>query len=400
MPAAVPARRRLVCETTGPVGSHHGETSGASHLDTAESASRLAGMGDIENAADGWLWGGPEPLADRYDLALLDLDGVVYLVGEPIEGAPAAIAELRRRGGAVVFVTNNASRSPAEVAELLTDRGVTAAPREVLTSSRTAASLMRDRLPADSTVMVVGAAALAAEVSEVGLRPVWPAESTAVSAVVQGFGPAVGWEQLAEAAIAVREGAWWVATNPDRTMPSPRGELPGNGSLLRVVATAAGREPDVVAGKPGPAMFRQAAEAHSGASPIVVGDRWDTDIAGGRAAGLPGLLVLSGSTSPAQVLRIPPEGRPRYLAWTVAGMLDAHPEVTRSGDEVHCGGWRVRVDGADTWLAGSGEPLDALRAMAEAAWSWLDTHPGEDFAMPKADGTSAAQALDVLRMSG
>jgi len=356
-------------------------------------------MGEVENAADGWLWGGSDVLADRFDLALLDLDGVVYLVGEPILGAPAAIAEVRRRGGAVMFVTNNASRSAAEVAELLTDRGVTAAPREVLTSSQTAAALLRTRLPEDSTVMVVGAAALAAEVSAVGLRPVWPAESTAVSAVVQGFGPAVGWEQLAEAAIAVREGAWWVATNPDKTMPSPRGELPGNGSLLRVVATAVGREPDVVAGKPGPSMFRQAADAHPDTSPIVVGDRWDTDIAGGVAAELPGLLVLSGSTGPAQVLRIPPEGRPRYLAWTVAGLLDAHPSVTRSGGEIHCVGWRVRADDDGVWLSGAGDPLDALRAMAEFAWSWQDAHPGEDFPMPTADGTSAAQALDVLRMS-
>ena len=345
-----------------------------------------------------WLSGSVVPLNQRYDVALLDLDGVVYLIGEPIDGAPEAIEELRRRNVAPMFVTNNASRSAQDVAELLTRRGVPAAADEVLTSAQAAARILADRLPADSTVMVVGSAALAAEVHAAGLKPVWPAESTAVSAVVQGFGPAVGWEQLSEAAIAVREGALWVATNPDKTMPSLRGELPGNGTLVAAVATAAGREPDEIAGKPSPVMFRQAADRHPGSEPIVVGDRWDTDIAGARAADLPGLLVLSGSMDAAKTLRIPPEGRPRYMAWTVAGLTDPHPEVRVEAGAVECRDWRATADRDVVTLSGNGDPMDALRALAECSWQWIDA-TGGPVPPVRAESTSAAQALDVLELT-
>lgn len=346
-----------------------------------------------------WLSGGPTPLNRCHDVALLDLDGVVYLLGEPIKGAPEAIAGLRDCGVAPFFVTNNASRSASEVAELLTGRGVMAATEEVVTSAQAAAKLLRERLPADAAVMVVGSAALAAEVQAVGLSPIWPAESTAVSAVVQGFGPAVGWEQLAEAAIAVREGAFWVATNPDKTMPSLRGELPGNGTMVAAVATAAGRLPDAVAGKPGPAMFRQAAQRHRDAKPIVVGDRWDTDIAGARAAGMPGLLVLSGSNDASDVLQIPPEGRPQYLAASIAGLADAHPEVALDGNVVGCRGWRADVTDGSLHLSGTGDPMDALRALAERAWRWMDD-TAEVVSDVRADGGGAAQALDHLGLGG
>ncbi|GAA4891678.1 hypothetical protein GCM10023223_00030 [Stackebrandtia albiflava] len=364
-----------------------------------------------------WLWSEPERLTARHDSALLDLDGVVYLLGEPIRQAPEAIESLRAAGVPPVFVTNNASRSATEVAALLSERGVPAEPDEVRTSAQTVAVLLRERLPSGSNVMVVGTSALAAEISSVGLRPVWPAESTAVAAVVQGFGPGIGWEQLAEAAVAVREGALWAATNPDRTMPSPRGELPGNGSLVSVVAAAVGRSPDLVAGKPGPLMFRQAAEQAGARRPLVVGDRWDTDIAGGNAAGYPGLMVLSGSMSPWDVLATPPHARPRYLAWDLGGVNDPHPVVGRDGDgSVRCEGWRVSETAGVVRLAGAGDPLDALRALAEFTWGRTPAppenavgggvaprkHDGDltpQIPVPEAAGDTAAQALDVLGLS-
>ena len=117
------------------------------------------------------------------------------------------------------------------------------------------------------------------------------------TAVIQGFAPTVGWTDLAEASFAIAAGAAWIATNPDTTFPTERGLAPGNGSLVRAVATAVGREPDFVAGKPDPALFHLAASRLHAQRPLVVGDRLDTDIAGGISAGMRTALVLTGVTS-------------------------------------------------------------------------------------------------------
>ncbi len=196
-------------------------------------------------------------LVDRYDLLMFDLDGVVYLGTEPVPGAVEAISRLRRRGTAVAYVTNNASRRAAEVSSLLNSLGVPAEPAQVTTSAQAAAVVLAERFAPGSAVLVVGSAALAAEVAAVGLRPVSGAGDSP-AAVVQGYGPEVGWALLAEACVAVRAGAFWLATNPDRTLPSPRGPLPGNGALVAAVATALDRAPDLVVGKPAPTLFEQA----------------------------------------------------------------------------------------------------------------------------------------------
>ena len=132
---------------------------------------------------------------------------------------------------------------------------------------------------------------------------------------MQGYGPQVGWADPAEACVAIRAGAWWVATNTDATMPSPRGPLPGNGSMVAALSTALdGRSPDLVVGKPEPTLFHVAAQGRGARRTLVVGDRLDTDIAGARRAGMDGLLVLTGVTTPADVLRAEPHERPTHLA--------------------------------------------------------------------------------------
>ncbi|HEY1175865.1 MAG TPA: HAD-IIA family hydrolase [Phytomonospora sp.] len=324
------------------------------------------------------LGGGPEPLSARFGLLLLDLDGVVYLLDHPIDGVIDTLAAHRGEGGRVVFVTNNAARSPETVAGALSGMGVSADPDEVLSSSRTAATVLAGRVPAGSAVLVVGTASLADEVRGAGLKPVEAAEGP-VAAVVQGYSPEVGWRELAEATVAIRDGALWVATNPDLTLPSKRGPLPGNGALIGVITTALERGPDVVAGKPGPAMFRQGAETAPDLSALVVGDRWDTDIEGAVAAGLPSMLVLSGITRPADVLRIPDNARPTYLGRALGDVRVAHPAPEWRGASVACAGWEARADGEALRLNGSGDPLDALRVLSELAWgtpSWSSVEAG------------------------
>jgi HAD superfamily hydrolase (TIGR01450 family) len=322
------------------------------------------------------------PPAEVYDVALLDLDGVVYLGGAAVPGAPEALAEARRRGMRLAFVTNNASRSPSAIAAQLAGLGVPATSAEVVTSAQAAAHLIADRLPAGAPVLVVGGIGLRIALRERGLRPVSTAAERP-AAVVQGYGPDVGYPVLAEAGLAVRAGAWYVASNVDATLPTARGIQPGNGSLVQVIVTATGTKP-VVAGKPEPPLHSEAVARSGARRPLVVGDRLDTDIEGAVRVGADSMLVLTGVTRPADAVLAPPHRRPIYLAQDLAGLLEPHPPVVAAGDQFRCGGWTARLttvmerpDGrpgaggepARVDIAGEGTPIDGLRALCAAAWS-------------------------------
>jgi HAD superfamily hydrolase (TIGR01450 family) len=334
--------------------------------------------------------GAGERLVDGYALVVFDLDGVIYLIDRPIPGAVEAVGRLHAEGRAVAYATNNASRRSSEVADLLTGMGVPARPVEVLTSAAAAAELLRDRLPAGAAVLVVGAEALRAEVRAAGLTPVSRADESPV-AVVQGYGPQVGWVDLAEASVAVRGGATWIATNTDRTLPSGRGPLPGNGALVAALRTALGRDPDLVVGKPEPALFATAARRAGEGRTLVVGDRLDTDIEGARRAGLDSLLVLTGVSDVAELLAAPAERRPTYVSMDLAGLFDS-AAVVRVPGTADAGGWSVTSRDGALELSGAGRPLDALAALCAAAWSGEETRvrPGS---------AEAGQALAALGLS-
>jgi len=260
------------------------------------------------------------PLVDGYDTLLVDLDGVVYLADDPIPGAAEALDKVRADGRRVVFVTNNASRTPEQVAAALQAMGVHADPEEVLTSSMAAADELARMLPAGAPVLVVGGDGLRRPVAAAGLQPVAKADDGPV-AVVQGFSPDLTWALLAEAAVALRRpDVPWIATNRDATLPSPRGPLPGNGAMIQAVVLATGREPTVI-GKPEPQLLQAATRMTGAKQPLVVGDRLDTDIAGANRAGLPSLLVLSGVSRAADLRAAPPEQRPTYVGDDLSAVL-------------------------------------------------------------------------------
>lgn len=310
-----------------------------------------------------------ERLVDGYDLVIFDLDGVIYLIDRPIAGAVEAVGELHRAGVPLAYATNNASRRSAEVADLLNGLGVPAETSEVITSAGASAAVLAERLPRGARVLVVGAEALRAEVRDAGLEPVTRAEDRP-DAVVQGYGPQVGWADLAEAAVAIRGGAQWIATNTDRTLPSPRGPLPGNGSLVAALRTALNREPDLVVGKPQPELFATAARRAGSKRPLVVGDRLDTDIEGAVRAGMDSLLVLTGVSGPADLLVAGPERRPTYVAADLSGLFDAAEAAAVPAGDVD--GWRLE-EGGGPKLTGGGTAIDALRLLCAAAWSGADT---------------------------
>lgn len=185
-------------------------------------------------------------LAQLHDCLLLDLDGTVFRGHAPTEDSLEALATATARQ---LFVTNNASRSAAEVAEHLRELGFDAAGEDVVTSAQSAAGLLAQQLPAGAHVLVVGTEALADEIRTVGLVPVRNFADDPV-AVVQGHSVDTGWAVLAEAALAIRAGALWVAANVDKTLPSERGLLPGNGSMVAALRTATDADPQVAASPP------------------------------------------------------------------------------------------------------------------------------------------------------
>ncbi|HEX4060828.1 MAG TPA: HAD-IIA family hydrolase [Streptosporangiaceae bacterium] len=327
--------------------------------------------------------GCPQPLIEAYDVALLDLDGVVYLGGAGIPGAAEALAKAVAAGLRLAFVTNNAYRTPASIAAQLTGLGVAASPSDVVTSAQAAARLLAERLPRGSAVLVIGGAGLRTAVRERGLRPVTVAADQP-AAVVQGYSPDIGYSHLTEGALAVEAGALFVASNADATLPTSRGRQPGNGSLVRVIAHATGVEP-LIAGKPEPPLHAESVQRTGARRPLVVGDRLDTDIEGACRVGADSLLVLTGVTKPADLLAAAAGQRPSYLAEGLAGLLTPHPEVSAADGGYRCGGWtarRVKGDegvrgegdrqaggGPRLELTGSGDRMDGLRALAAAAWS-------------------------------
>jgi glycerol 3-phosphatase-2 len=322
-------------------------------------------------------------LAETYDVALLDLDGVVYVGQHAVPGIPEALAAVRARGMRLAFVTNNAARPPAVVARHLSQLGIAAEPGEVINSAQAAAHYLADRLTGGAKVLVVGTSGLVEALVERGLVPVHSADDDP-QAVVQGYSPDLDWQQLAEGAVAIRRGLLWVATNVDPTVPSPRGPLPGNGSLVAALRHATGADP-VVTGKPNPAMHLESVQRSGAQHPIVVGDRLDTDVEGANAAGCPSLLVFTGVTSAADLLAAAPDLRPTYVAPGADGLLVAHTAPILSDSAARCGQWEVHAAGGELalehttggGLTSSDDGLDPLRALCALGWSLADRAEGD-----------------------
>lgn len=308
------------------------------------------------------------PLAEAYDLALVDLDGVAYRGHLPIDHAAASLTAARSGGMRLVFVTNNASREPEEVAGQLTGLDIPTDADEVMTAAQACAALLTTRLDPGAKVLVVGGKGLVTAVRAAGFEVVGSADEEP-DAVAQGYAPEVGWTQLAEAAYAVGRGAWHVASNLDLSLPTARGFAPGNGALVGAVRAATGVVPDS-AGKPSPTMYRLAVERAAASRPLVIGDRLDTDLAGARGGGYPGLHVLTGvSTARDAVLAVPGE-RPSYLAADLRALLEPHAAPELADGWYVCGGAAARVSDGELRLDGAG--LDLVRAACAAAWAAVD----------------------------
>jgi glycerol 3-phosphatase-2 len=263
--------------------------------------------------------------AARYDTFLFDLDGVVYRGDEAIDGAPETIGSLRASGARIAFLTNNSSRTPEQFAAKLVRLGIDADPSEVVTSAIATADMLAER--GGGTAYVIGGEGVARALTDAGLDVV-DGEPRSVDLVVIGIDDDLTYARLRTACVLVRRGARLVATNADRTFPANGGELwPGAGALVAAVATATGIDAEVV-GKPHAPLFQAALRRAGGTTPLVIGDRLDTDIAGAAALGWDSLLVLTGVSTEEELAASP--FRPTYVAPDVRVLL--HEDATASMD--------------------------------------------------------------------
>jgi glycerol-1-phosphatase len=297
----------------------------------------------------------------QYDVLLADLDGVVYEGNAAIKDAPEAIRELQRLGLPVGYVTNNSSRRPETIAEQLAGFGVVCAPENIIGSGKTGVDILKTMVAPGSRVLVVGGEGLRARVLESGFELVADSNGRP-DAVIQGFAPDVSWRDLAEAAFSIQNGAKWVATNQDWTLPQEKGLAPGNGTLVSAVHTAVGQLP-VVAGKPEPAIFHTAVEHFGAKNALFIGDRIDTDITGANRANLHSVLVLTGVSTRKEVLGIKPEGRPTYIIGSMAELLKPYVAPKRTKRGFSCDGAEVELLGNRVMVSvGDPKSLGALRA--------------------------------------
>ena len=306
-------------------------------------------------------------LLAQHDALLLDLDGTIWEGGRAIPGAVDAILDADLPA---MYVTNNASRAPGLVAEKLSELGLPVGVNEVLTSAQAAVELAAEQLEPGDRVLVLGTPSFRELAREAGF-PVVDSARDEPRAVLHGHNPETGWAQLSEAALALRAGAVYIASNLDSSLPSERGLLVGNGSMVAAVTNATGVVP-VAAGKPGPRLFHSAAAKLGSTAPLAVGDRLDTDIEGGNAADIPTFQVLTGVSGPHDLLRAPKHQRPTYVGESMLELNLPAPAL-RPGAQ---GGFTARLDAGDLLLdLGRPEstPVQALRTALEVVWA--SEHP-------------------------
>lgn len=343
-------------------------------------------------------------VASSYDAALLDLDGTIYEGGAAI---PNALEGLTEAALPMVFITNNASRAPQTVADQLNELGYDVHADDVMTSAQAAIEMAAEVIEPGSNVLVLGAESFKQLAREAGYTIVDSADDNP-AAVFQGLNREMTWKQMSEAALAVSRGARYLVSNLDTTLPSERGFLVGNGSVAAAISTTTGVAP-LSAGKPKPPMFIKAAERVGAKKPLAIGDRLDTDIAGGNAAKIDTFMVVTGVSTHMDVVAAPPEHRPTLIGADMTALnreLDQARPAPQAGftaryDDAEAG--VIVLSGGDTEDRRLANPAEAavaaLLTVVDVVWNSEAGRAGAvEVAQVRADGPAAAAALAAWRM--
>ena len=230
---------------------------------------------------------------------IIDMDGVLYRLNTPLVGAGEFLQFLRRTGRRFILVTNNSTLTVAQYVDKLAGMGIAVGKDDILTSGEATAQYLAGIAPPGTRVYVIGENGIRTALQERGFVL---AEDGDVAYVVAALDRQLTYDKLRIATLAIRAGARFIGTNPDRTLPTEEGLIPGARAILAALEMATGTAPLII-GKPEPAMLQLAlhklrAEPETTA---IIGDGLETDIPGGQRLGLTTILVLSGVTAPGQV---------------------------------------------------------------------------------------------------
>ena len=241
-------------------------------------------------------------LSSHIKSLIIDMDGVIWKGNAPIGDLSATFNRIRQRGLKFVFATNNSTQTSKQYVDRLKEFGVDAEPWQVVTSSQAVAHAMAKKFPRGTKVYMIGEDGLRIPLQEEGFEVLHLKNASQAQVVVMGLDREITFQKATEATLLVRAGIPFYATNPDKTFPTPRGQIPGAGAWYSVIVTATDVQP-IVAGKPFPFLLELSLEilGTKREETLVIGDRLETDIAAGQAVGCPTALVLSGVSTREQV---------------------------------------------------------------------------------------------------
>ncbi len=254
---------------------------------------------------------------------ILDGDGVLWKDTAPIGDLARIFGRMQTAGLKVLLATNNATLTVDQYLKKIAGFGVALEPWQVVTSAHGTAAALLKEFPAKGRVFVVGESGVISALCDAGFTTITdPDDKTPVEAVVAGMDRGFNYAKLRRAMAHVRAGARYYGTNPDKTFPTPEGLVPGAGAILAALDAAGGAEP-IIIGKPSPYMFQLCAERAKLElkEMLVVGDRLETDIAGGQGVGAPTALVLSGVSTQEQAAQWHPQ--PDLIAPDLAALVGA-----------------------------------------------------------------------------
>jgi 4-nitrophenyl phosphatase len=256
----------------------------------------------------------------EFDGLVCDLDGVVYKGEVPIAGVPEALGELKRRGVQIVYCTNNSRSTVTEYREKLHGFGIDVGLDDIVTSATVSASVLATRGFDGSSAFVVGGNGIRSALAEIGVRIVDGTGESKVDLVVVGLDETFDYDKMRRAGLALHSGARLIATNDDSSLPTPTGLWPGAGAILASIEAVSGARAEVM-GKPHAPMMDAVADRLRECTRIaIVGDRPDTDLAGGIARGWTTILVTSGVTSPQDAPNVVP--RPNLILPDLAALRE------------------------------------------------------------------------------
>jgi 4-nitrophenyl phosphatase len=226
---------------------------------------------------------------------IIDMDGVIWRADAPIGDLAATFQRIRARGLRFVFATNNSTRTSEQYVARLKAFGIEAEPWQVVTSSQAVAHAMAQQFPPGTKVFMIGEDGLRVPLEQKGFQVLSVQDAPRAQAFVIGMDRDINFQKASEATLLVRAGVPFYATNPDKTFPTPRGQIPGAAAWYSIIVTATDVQP-IVAGKPFPFLMDLSLEklGSKNEETLVIGDRLETDIAAGQVVGCPTALVLSG----------------------------------------------------------------------------------------------------------